>query len=161
MAKDEFELKYDILMKEWDHIQTNIGRLDTVNFQIRGWSTTAITGLIAVSMSQHEPNLMLLAILIVVLFWIIDSLFKSFQRVFILRDREIEEYLSSTVFTEDVNRRQITGIEFPHGARSFGVGSRRTRLVKVAKAAFLRNVLVVYASLTVICILSYFVVQNS
>src|SRR2546425_816563 len=155
MGKDEFETKYEILMKEWDYTQSHIGRFDTIIFQVRSWAITALTGLIAVSASQGKPRLMLLAMLVTGLFWINDGLQKSFQRRFILRSREIENYLSSIKFIDDFRKKSITGINVPQSALQFGVGSVSERFATVIEAAFLRNVLFIYGSMLLVCVVSY------
>jgi len=52
------------------------GTFDTITFSVRGWAVSAFTAMLAVSASQKLPNLMLLAILPVVMFWLVDALIR-------------------------------------------------------------------------------------
>src|SRR4051812_12083375 len=110
MSSDYFEGKLSIIMKEWDYCQTNIGRFDTLILGIRGWAVTAFTGVLAISVTKSIPFLMLFGIFPTLLFWIAESVDKSFQRIFIRRERVIEAYLTSLAFLEDYNRREISFI---------------------------------------------------
>jgi len=74
MTKDAFDLKLDVLMKEWDHVQNHVGRFDSILFNIRGWAVSAFTAMLAVSATQKLPHLMLLTILPVLMFWFVEAL---------------------------------------------------------------------------------------
>jgi hypothetical protein len=155
VAKDAFDYKLEIVVKEWDYIQSHIGRYDTIIFNIRSWAVSAFTAMLAVSASQKLPALMLLAILPMLMFWLIDALHKSFQRHFMRRGGEIESYLASDNFIDDVKSRTGIRIVAPTLSTMFGQGSFSARLKYVLKTALIRNVLVTYAALLFLCLLSY------
>lgn len=155
MNKTAFDYKLEILMKEWDYVQTHIGRFDVILFNIRTWAVSAFTAMIAVAATQKLPALMLLAMLPVLMFWFIDALHKNFQRNFIFRNREIESYLSSDAIIEDAKLRSGLSIVAPAMSSQFGKASFFHRLKLVLKAAALRNVVVIYSALLSLCALSY------
>jgi len=131
------------------------GTFDTITFSVRGWAVSAFTAMLAVSASQKLPNLMLLAILPVVMFWLVDALYKSFQRNFMRRGREIEEYLASDRFKDDLKSRAVLSIRVPALSAKFGTSSFLARLKIVLQIALVRNVLIIYSALLFLCVLSY------
>ena len=159
MVTDNFaRLQYDLLLKEWALCDSNIGRLDTVVFVIRGWAIGLATAIVAYAYTKSDPVVCYLAVLPLVTLWIIDAVFKSFQRIFILRNRTIENYLSSQNLPLDLEADRLS-IEVPATARAFGTGDDGEWLARVLKAAFLRNVLVSYIPIILIVVATGFLVE--
>jgi uncharacterized membrane protein len=158
MAKEPFEYKLDILIKEWDHLQQHIGRFDTIIFVLRGFIVSVLTAMLSASASTKYPDLMLFAMLPVLLFWFVDALHKSFQRRFILRTRELENYLSGKTFLEDLDARTIS-FHSPAISAGFGKGKFLSRLSYVMKTTMLRNVAVVYVSMLIFCAIAYMAIS--
>jgi hypothetical protein len=157
MSKSLFEYRLDILIKEWDYVQTHTGRFDPILFNIRTWAVSAFTALIAVAATQKIPGLMLLAILPALMFWFLDALNKSIQLRFISRGQEIEAYLSSSAFINDAKSQTEFSIDTPGLSRLFRKKKpffHRARLV--LKAAVRWSVLSVYSAMICLCALSYF-----
>jgi len=152
--KDLFEMKLSILMKEWDYTQTHIGRLDTIIFNVRQWSVTILAGFFAGAVATRSPNVMLAAMVSIVLLWINEAVWKVFQKYFTTRSQDIEAYLSSNTFASDVETRTL-GFVTPSMGAQFRSGTIGNRARAVLIAAGLRNVVLVHASLLVICIVSY------
>jgi hypothetical protein len=155
MNKSAFDYKLEILMKEWDYVQSHIGRLDSIIFNIRGWAISAFTAMIAISATQKIPNLMLLAMLPVLMFWFIDALHKNFQLNFILRGREIETYLASNALLDDAKWQSGISITAPDLSGSFRKRPFFDRVRRVLKAATLWNVWIIYSAMLCLCALSY------
>ena len=147
MRKTEFEIRYEILMKEWDYTQTKIGRFDTIVFQIRSWAITSLAGLLAVAVTQHKPSLMIFGIFITLLFLLNDAVQKSFQRSAIARCNEIEAYLGGESLSIDISSEKFSGIEFPK--LILGTGTLTNRLRFVLEACKLNNVIIFYGALEV------------
>jgi hypothetical protein len=152
--KDLFETKLSILMKEWDYTQTHIGRLDTIIFNLRQWSVTILAGFFAGAVATRSPNVMLPAMVSTVLFWMNEAVWKVFQRHFTTRSHDIEAYLSSNAFSSDVESRKF-GFVTPRMGAQFRRGTIGNRARAVLVAAGFRNVVLVHASLLVICIVAY------
>jgi hypothetical protein len=155
MAKAPFDYKLEILIKEWDYVQSHIGRFDSILFSIRTWAVSAFSAMIVVAATRNLPDLMLLAILPVFMFWFIDALFKRFQRYFIFRGQEIEAYLSSGTFIEDARLQSEVSIVTPALSSQFRRSSLWRRMCGVLRAALLWNVLIVYSAMLILCALSY------
>jgi hypothetical protein len=159
MTQDVFDYKFQILMKEWDYTQTHIGRFDTIIFSIRGWAVSAFTAMIAVATTQKIPSLMLLAILPTLLFWLVDALHKTFQRNFISRGNKIERYLRSKNFLDDAKLRSDIRMATPNLSKPFGRGSYLERVKKVIAHALIRNVVVTYVPMIMLCVVVYFLLE--
>jgi hypothetical protein len=117
--KSAFEYKLEILLKEWDQCQIGIARFDTLLFNIRTWSISIFSAILAGSISLNRPHLMLVALAPTMLFWLVDAHNKRFQRVFIDRYRQIEDYLSSERFIADAASQKL-GIKIPDISGQFG-----------------------------------------
>ncbi len=159
MSRDLIDYSMGVLSKEWDHLQSHIARFDTIVFGIRAWAVSAFTGLLALSASQKLPVLMLLAILPVSLFWIMDGLHKGFQHNYIRRSREIEQYLASPQWTDDIKGGERLSFKSPLISVQFDKGTTLQRLLYHLRHLFIRNVLLLYGAMLVLCIGAYFVLK--
>ncbi|MEJ6399152.1 hypothetical protein [Yoonia sp. 208BN28-4] len=159
MADDFFDLKYSILLEEWKACGSNIGRLDGIVFTIRGWAITTTTAAIAYAYTKADPEVCMLVLIPLLLLWIIDAMFKTFQRVFIVRSKEIEQYLVSDQFKVDFDGRSPSFVT-PVLSSRFGQGSIGGRLGELFAQAFLRNVVATYVSLIIFSLCSYVVIAT-
>lgn len=155
MPVDLFEAQLAIIMKEWDYCQAHISRFDTIIFGIRGWAVSAFTAILAVSVTQKLPVLMLFATIPIVLFWIIDAVNRTFQRRFLVRGRTIEVYLNSQDFQSDFQERTFRHFDAPKISMSFSGGSLSTNIASVWRAAAQKSVAVVYLSMITLCLISF------
>lgn len=154
-----FDLSNAVLMKEWDFTQSNIGRFDTIMYTIRAWSLTALTGGIGVAASQHAPQLMLLVAIVAMALWFLDALHKSFQRVFILRSREIEDYLRSPQYRYDHRLERWTGFRSPDTARRLRNPGMLTGFLQPLGYMAYRSVIMVHLPVVTMCIVAFVVLQ--
>jgi len=154
-----FELSNAILMKEWDFTQANIGRFDTIMYTIRAWSLTALTGGIGVAASEHTPQLMLLVAIVAMALWFLDALHKSFQRVFILRSREIEDYLQSPEFRDDHRLERWIGFRTPDTAGRLRNRGVLTGFLQPLGYVAYRSVIMVHLPVVTMCIVAFVVLQ--
>jgi hypothetical protein len=154
-----FELSNAVLMKEWDFTQSNIGRFDTIMYTIRAWSLTALTGGIGVAAAQHAPQLMLLVAIVAMALWFLDALHKSFQRVFILRSREIEDYLQSPRFQEDHQLERWVGLRSPDTAGRLRNPGLLSGLLQPLGYMAYRSVIMVHLPVVTMCVVAFVVLQ--
>ena len=154
MADDFFDVKHAVLLEEWKSCGGHIGRLDGIIFTIRGWAITTTTAAIAYAYTKLDPSVCMLVLLPLLLLWVIDAMFKTFQRVFIVRSKEIEQYLASDQFKLDFDARNPSFVA-PVLSGRFGQGSFGERLGEVFAQAFLRNVVATYVPLVIFSIISY------
>ena len=141
-----YEKKYDILKTEWSFTQDSIRNLDDIVFKIRGWAITLTSGALGYAYVNKDPDLCIYMSLPILMFWIMDGLFKSFQRKFIKRDREIRSYLRSENFVNDFKKKDITLIQITasFSARPSNSGWTINGFKNQLKAMFLRNVVFSY-----------------
>ncbi|MCH7515305.1 MAG: hypothetical protein IH947_15395, partial [Bacteroidetes bacterium] len=66
-----------------DHIQAVITRHNSNSFMIKGWAIAICTAVLAFAGTLKEPVLALIALLPVVVFWALDSLYLANERCFI------------------------------------------------------------------------------
>ncbi len=156
---DIFQSKFGLLKQEIDNLQTGIYSYDKILFTIKGWAITVFAGFITLAVQQGKPLLLLFAAIAVILFWILDALFKSIQRVYIARYNQIEEYLSGQEFVDALLRRDFNDFVFPQIGVSFQVDTKR-KYVALIKALFLlHNVMLYLPMLGIIALLAWFMVS--
>lgn len=160
-GQDFFDIKYSIVIEEWKLTNSNIGRLDGIIFTVRGWAVTTTTAAIAYAYTKPDPRVCMLILVPIISLWIMDSLFKAFQRVFIDRCKEIEIYLASQNFEDDFRNRKMKGFISPHLSTRFGQGGIGLRIKTVFEQAFLRNVLMTYLPLLIFASISYAVIKTA
>ena len=86
---DEQAARLALLQAELGAIQDAIRGLDTITFQIKGWSVTVATAISGFAVSPKRPALLALAAVAVLEFWLINAQFKLYQRAFIDRNKSI------------------------------------------------------------------------
>lgn len=95
-----FDLKLDLLKKEMDNIQGHIRAYGQVQFTIKGWAITIYSGFIFFAVKEKEPVFLGLCAITVLLFWLLDAIFKSIQKVYIDRAIKIESFLQELPVTK-------------------------------------------------------------
>ena len=85
--------KSGFLQEEYFYLQRTVESFDARALTIKGWSVTVSMVGIGAAYIQSKPALLLLSASSALLFWIIESLWKSFQRAFTMRLEEIETLL--------------------------------------------------------------------
>ncbi len=69
-------------IKHLEFVQNIITRMNSNSFQIKTWTITLVTGLLAVYSSTKEKNFILLTIFPLLLFWFLDSYYLNQERKF-------------------------------------------------------------------------------
>ncbi|MCF5899982.1 hypothetical protein [Aeromonas veronii] len=64
-------------------IQTNIGRLATTSFLIKGWSVTLVAAIFALAAKDSNSAFVLIAYFPAIMFWLLDSYFLGMERRFV------------------------------------------------------------------------------
>lgn len=153
---DVFQYGFDLLKQEIDNLQTGIYSYDKILFTIKGWAITIFAGFVSFAVQRAEPALLIFASIVAILFWILDGLFKSIQRVYIRRYNQIEEYLRSERFVDALNAQSFGDMDFPKIGASFRVGTKQ-KYFDVIKAMFLLHTALLYISmLGIIAMLGWF-----
>ncbi len=69
--------------KHLEFIQGVINRHNSNSFTLKGWSITLISALFALSGAISEPNVVLIGLIPVILFWGLDAFYLSKERCFV------------------------------------------------------------------------------
>ena len=155
---DLFEFKYNQILIEWELLVKSINNLDRIIFAIRGWAVSVVTAIIAFAYISKEPRVALYGLAPIVMFWTMDALYKSFQRIFIARHKQIEQYLQSDRCRDDFVEKVMPEFVAPNSLAKFGAKKdEASRISDVITTAFLRNVFMTYSMLAAMCVFSYFV----
>jgi len=159
MSKSIFEYRLEVLLKEWDFAQGQIGQFDSIAMTIRGWAVSVFSAMLAAAIALHNADLCLWTMMPIILFWLLDALFKSFQELVIDRSRKIEDYLRSKEFAADAASQMTFGFETPQIAGLFQADNRE-RTAGLLRAALYANVSFFYGALLVTCIVLYYLLPS-
>lgn len=158
---DFYEKQYGVLMSEWTFTQDSIRGHDDIIFKIRGWAITLSSAALGYAYAEGDADLCLYIMLPTGLIWLIDGMFKSFQRSFIARDREIRTYLKSDDFKKDFDERSIQGIDLsrPYPTRTGELGWKWGGIKGQFTTMFLRNVVLSYLPILALQLGTYFLLR--
>lgn len=93
--KELFVFQQSLLRHEIEHIHSQISHFDDLSFQIKGWAITVWSALIAFGAKEKVPVVLLASLPALLSFWILDALFKRYQRRYMNRKSVIELFLDS------------------------------------------------------------------
>lgn len=82
-----------ITQKEWLMVQSQIDKYDSLGIKIKTWAITLWLAAIGWSLTSKNNELVLLTILVLLCFWIMDSVNKSFRETYKKRRSEIKRAL--------------------------------------------------------------------
>ena len=78
-------------IKHLEFIQSTINRMANNSFLLKGWAVTLVGALFALTFKEVDTLYLLISLIILVLFWRLDSYYLSQERLFIkLYERVIE-----------------------------------------------------------------------
>lgn len=72
----------DQKLKHLEFIQNIINRMNANSFQIKGWTVTVVSAILAVYVSTKNCNFVLSAIFPTVIFWFLDTYYLTQERKF-------------------------------------------------------------------------------
>ena len=95
LNNDLFEFQKDLLTKEIEYVHTRIAAYDDLSFKIKGWAITIWAGVVTFGTKENAPLIILASIPVLIVFWILDTYFKQYQRRSMSRMGVIEDFLDS------------------------------------------------------------------
>jgi hypothetical protein len=154
--KNEFDYRFDILMKELDIIVSSIRSYDSILFRIKSWAVTIFSGFVLFAAKDHSSVYISFGALAVILFWCIDAQNKSIQRMFITRYNKIEHFLRSSQFKKAVESKSFSDLVLPDITGHLSV-SDRDKKINALKAAIMWHTAFPYLSMLIIlaCVAAY------
>lgn len=150
--KDEFDYRYEILLKEMETLQANIRGFNQILFRIKGWAVTVFSGFIFFGVKESEPILFFVGSMSVILFWVLDAIYKKFQRKFIVRHNRIEHFLRTDEFSKALEKRSFHGFHIPDFSGRFSV-KNHTEKTTIKKAAFYWHTSLLYIAMLLLSML--------
>ncbi|NMF57481.1 hypothetical protein [Pseudanabaena yagii] len=118
---DEFQYKFELVKQEIDLLQSGIRNCDSSLFTIKGWAITIFSTFIFFAADKKQPLFLLFCAMAIVLFWLLDSTYRSIQRIYIRRYNEIEHYLQSLEFSQAIKERNFRDFYIPKIGAGFNV----------------------------------------
>jgi hypothetical protein len=110
-----FEFQRSLLTKEIEYIHSQIGHFDDLSLQIKGWAITIWAAIVGFGASQTTVLVVFASIPAMMAFWILDALFKQYQRRYMTRMGAIEMFLDSRGYFRD------SGLKMAFERKDFGV----------------------------------------
>jgi hypothetical protein len=91
-----FNTQFELLKMELELVNSAIRQLDDITKSIKNWSIVTWTASIGLAVSQQQLHAFVwLTAIVPFLFWFADSSFRRIHRSFIVRLRDIAEYVNS------------------------------------------------------------------
>ncbi|MEE9378381.1 MAG: hypothetical protein V3V33_10135 [Candidatus Lokiarchaeia archaeon] len=95
------DFRSNLILKEIEIIQNKIDKYDKHSLIIKGWAITLWSASWIFIIEQRISNpaynlegIVLIIIFAILSFWFFDSLYKYYQRAFVVRTKQIEDYLN-------------------------------------------------------------------
>ena len=137
------ETKYDIAKLEWELTQKQMDKYDDLSARVKTWAVTLWVALMGWSWQANDHNILLLAALVAVAFWLLDSVEKNFRQDYAARRHELAEAL----------RQYANSEQWPTNFASPSLPRHRT--APVLRYMLELHVLLVYLPLLVIALALY------
>ncbi|HEY4525854.1 MAG TPA: hypothetical protein VJL32_02015 [Candidatus Paceibacterota bacterium] len=106
MNKDE--IRYDLLKTELELVQKQIDKYDHFSITTKAWAVTLWIASIGWAVQSRRQELVLLSLIVLAIFWFLDSLNKVFRQDYKNRRNEVAAILSDI----------FAGNKIPEGATS-------------------------------------------
>ena len=113
----------EFLRQEYFHLQNTVESFDEKSLTIKTWSVTLSMAGIGAAFTAKVELLLLLSAGASLLFWLIDTSWKTFQQANYHRIRKIEDYMRGNIPDEKFNSPNIT--------TAWSVGWRKTNFFKI------------------------------
>ncbi len=165
------DFRSNLILKEIEIIQNKIDNFDEHSLIIKGWAITLWSAIWLWAINQwiENPNnsiewIIIIGVVAVIFFWLFDSLFKFYQRAFIVRTKQIESYLNNIKsFKKYVENNLENALESsikifnPTGEKS----SEFQNYQNLLRCFFLRYVCTLYFALEGISFVGIYMIFNS
>lgn len=89
---DKRDFLEKLFISDFSSLQNGIGRYDTHSLIIKGWAITIWSGLMYFIVKESVHELFLIQVILLIIFWSFDALYKYYQRFLALRYSEMMDY---------------------------------------------------------------------
>lgn len=156
--QDEFEYKFELLKQEMETLQEGIRTYDTNLFTVKGWAITIFSAFVIFAAQARQPMYLAFCAIAVVLFWLVDAIFKSIQRIYTHRYNRIEQFLQSPTFAQAIAERSFKDFRIPDTGSGFRV-TNKERWPAIFSAAIMLPTSLLYVAMLLLTI-TLFVVMS-
>jgi hypothetical protein len=146
---DECDHKFELLKLEIQILQDSIRSYVFILFTIKGWTITLFSAVIFFSVQSTKPLYLVFCAVSVILFWVVDGVFKVTQKKFIERYNIIQSFLQSPQFSQAVKERSFKDFVLPDLFHTKSGGSRN-RLLLLARSMFYISTAIIYVIMLVL-----------
>ena len=119
--------------KHLEFIQATINRMAGNSFLLKGWAVTLVGALFALTFKEVDPLYLLISLIVLALFWRLDSYYLSRERLFIKLYERVSTSKGDTDFSMDTKpfEKDITvgGCAFSETMRLFYGGLAVAHLI--------------------------------
>ena len=119
--------------KHLEFIQATINRMAGNSFLLKGWAVTLVGALFALTFKEVDPLYLLISLIVLALFWRLDSYYLSRERLFIKLYERVSASKGDTDFSMDTKpfEKDITvgGCAFSETMRLFYGGLAVAHLI--------------------------------
>lgn len=105
-----------IFLTDFSTIQSEIGRYDSHSLIIKGWAITLWSGLMYFIIKESIHELFIIQIILLLVFWSFDALYKFFQRRLALRYNELQKYFEG--YNLNIGKKGELKIKYNENTRS-------------------------------------------
>lgn len=119
--RSKFEYQFELLKQEIDVLQNSIRAYDSMIMEVKKWAVAIYSSFLIVKLNNDNIDFIKYGIIGIFLFWLIDSMLKSIQACYIKRYSEIENYINSEHFNENIQAEDISNIRVPDISNQFKV----------------------------------------
>ncbi len=96
------EIRFEIIKKELDHIESTIRKIDDLENSIKNWAIVTWGGSIAILVKEADyRNYIWITAILPIAFLLVDARWRKVQRSFIYRQRLISNFLNK----DDIDKR--------------------------------------------------------
>jgi hypothetical protein len=146
---DEFDHKFELLKLEIQILQDAIRNYDTILFTIKGWAITLFSAVVFFSAQSAKPLYLVFCTASVLLFWVVDAVFKVTQRRLIERYSIIQSFLQGPQFSQAVKERSFKDFVLPDLFDSVG-RRKKNRLLLLIRSMFYVSTAIIYVIMLVL-----------
>ncbi|WLE97636.1 MAG: hypothetical protein QTN59_02110 [Candidatus Electrothrix communis] len=149
---DEFQYKFELLKQEIEILQNGIRTYDGILFTIKGWSITVFSTFIFFAADKQKTIFIVYSTITILLFWILDSLFKSIQKVYTHRYNQLERFLQGDEFSQALTERTFKTFPVPNIQNGFNL-SGKEKLIDIFHSAIQFHNYILYLSMLTLAII--------
>ena len=103
-----FDYQFELMLKEIDYLRKRLDSYDDISFKIKGWSITLWSALTVYGIKGKEALIILSAIPVMLTFYILEAIFKKYQRRYISRLQTIELFIDSEKPFENSGLKEVS-----------------------------------------------------